>query len=86
MITTVEQFVKKIGGNDSAARAFGVTAPAVCNWKADDRFPAWALMRVMDLARVNRLTLDTKLFATKKPNPTRRHPIKKRKAPLSAAE
>ena len=67
MIRTVEDFVKQIGGNSSAATAFDVSAPAICNWKADGRFPAWAFMRVREIAEVNKLTVDPKLFVVSRP-------------------
>lgn len=87
MINTVEGFIDAIGGTTNAAAAFGVTAPAVSNWKADNRFPAWALMRVMEIAQKNGLTLSTKLFAVIQPIPNRSSRAKKPKRKhIAAAE
>lgn len=67
MITTVREFIEILGGNDKAARRFGVTVPAICNWKRDNRFPAWALPKVAQIAAEFRVTLPARLLKTKRP-------------------
>lgn len=74
MINTVTQLIEAIGGNTSAATAFGTTKPSICNWKAEDRFPAWALPRLTDIAQRNKLVLDPAMFETRQPKPERRKP------------
>lgn len=36
---TVTEIVDRLGGTKKTAELFGVTPPAVSNWKADNRFP-----------------------------------------------
>ena len=36
---TVADVVKELGGNKAVAERFGVTPPAVSNWKAWNKFP-----------------------------------------------
>jgi hypothetical protein len=36
---TVHDFIEAIGGTKKAAVAFGVTAPAISNWKAREAIP-----------------------------------------------
>lgn len=47
---TVSEFIQAIGGNKAAAIAFGVTCPAVCNWKAANRLPDRLHLRALRLA------------------------------------
>ncbi len=67
MTTTVREFVEILGGNDKAARRFGVTAPAICNWKRDNRFPAWVLPKVAEVAAEFRVVLPARALKTKRP-------------------
>lgn len=66
-VETVEQFVEAIGGTARAAEAFGVTSPAVSNWKRFGTFPAWVLGAVQRLADANDLEVAPHLFETTKP-------------------
>jgi hypothetical protein len=70
MITSVEQFVKAIGGNSVAASAFDASKSAVSNWTACGRFPTWAFPRAQEIARGNDLIVDPKLFSA---SPIRRN-------------
>jgi len=36
---TVSDIVDALGGTSKVARLFGVTAPAISNWRAANRFP-----------------------------------------------
>ena len=83
MIKTVDGFIDAIGGTASAAVAFGVSRPAVSNWRAGGKLPAWAWMRARDIAHANDMTLEPRLFTSVRPKPSK---AKKRKASLSAAE
>lgn len=71
MIDTVDQFIEALGGTGKAADAFGVTSPAISNWKRTDRFPAWVHGRVLSLAQENGLTVNDALLETTKPGPKR---------------
>ena len=64
---TVREFVELLGGNDRASKLFGVTIPAVCNWKTGNRFPAWALPRATGLASEHGVTFSARSVKTKRP-------------------
>ena len=85
MIKTVDGFIDAIGGTASAAVAFGVSRPAVSNWRAGGKLPAWAWMRARDIAHANDLTLEPRIFTSARLPSTHRK-SKKRKTALSAAE
>lgn len=85
MIKTVDGFIDAIGGTASAAVAFGVSRPAVSNWRAGGKLPAWAWMRARDIAHANDLTLEPRIFTSARMAP-RTKAAKKRKASLHAAE
>ena len=55
---TVSEFIAAIGGNPSAARLFGVTRPAVCNWKAANRLPDRLHLKALKLAAERKLRFD----------------------------
>ena len=61
MSKTVREFVTAIGGNEPASELFGVTVPAICNWKKHNRFPLWARARARDIARARRFKVDDDL-------------------------
>lgn len=65
---TVSEFIAAIGGNSSAAAAFGVGASAVCNWKAANRMPDRLHLKALRLAAEKGLSFDPEA------------PVKKRKA------
>ena len=44
---TVSDFIEALGGNAAAAALFGVTKPAVCNWKAWNRVPPRLHLRAL---------------------------------------
>ena len=48
---TVSEIIKKLGGTTAAAAVFGVTPPAVSNWKAENRFPPRVHWRVVQEMR-----------------------------------
>lgn len=62
MITTVDEFVDVMGGNESVARFFKVGESAISMWKARGSIPSWRMHRAMELARVNNLAVDPRLF------------------------
>lgn len=62
IIKTVKGFVGAVGGNAAAAKLFSVSRPAISNWTATGRFPAWATMRAMSISQANGLTVDPKLY------------------------
>ena len=64
---TVRDFVQLLGGNDKASKSFGVSIPAVCNWKTENRFPAWALPLVNELAKKRGVTLQSRTLEVKRP-------------------
>jgi hypothetical protein len=55
---TVTEFIAALGGNSSAAAAFGVGASAVCNWKATNRMPARLHLKALRLAAERGLSFD----------------------------
>lgn len=65
---TVAEFVDLLGGNAKAAKLFGVTEPAVCNWKKAGRFPAWALLPAIKASEERGVTFPPR--ALKPPRPT----------------
>lgn len=68
---SVSEFVQILGGNDEAASIFKVTAPAICNWKKWNRFPAWALPTVHDLARKHKIEIAPRAVQVKRPTGAR---------------
>ena len=68
---SVSEFVQILGGNDEAASIFKVTAPAICNWKKENRFPAWALPTVHDLARKLKIEISPRAVQVKRPTGAR---------------
>ena len=68
---SVSEFVEILGGNDEAAAIFRVTAPAICNWKKVNRFPAWSLPQVYDLARKHKIEIAPRAVQIKRPTGAR---------------
>lgn len=68
---SVSDFVQILGGNDEAAAIFKVTAPAICNWKKWNRFPAWALPQVHELARKHKIEIAPRTVQIKRPTGAR---------------
>jgi len=86
MIKTVDGFIDAIGGTASAALAFGVSRPAVSNWRAGGKLPAWAWMRARDIAHANDMTLEPRLFTSTRSKPGTKSKKRKAHSLSSAAE
>jgi hypothetical protein len=67
----VREFVELLGGNDSASKLFGVTVPAICNWKKDNRLPGWAIMQASRYAEDNGVALGSRCVKIKRPTGAR---------------
>lgn len=67
----VSEFVQILGGNEEAASLFKVTAPAICNWKKVNRFPAWVLPQVYELAKKYRVEIAPRATQIKRPTGAR---------------
>jgi hypothetical protein len=61
MIKTVSAFAKAVGKNPEVAELFGISVPALCNWKKGNRFPLWARARARDIATARRIRIDPAL-------------------------
>ena len=68
---SVSEFVQILGGNDEAAAIFKVTAPAICNWKKWNRFPAWALPTVNALAQKHKIEIAPRAVQIRRPTGAR---------------
>lgn len=68
---SVSEFVKILGGNDEAASIFKVTAPAICNWKKENRFPAWAFTQARELAQKHDIEIVQRAFQLRRPTGAR---------------
>lgn len=56
---TVETIIKSVyGGEEAAAREFGVTRSAICNYKARGHFPARLVVKIFNDAKAQRYALD----------------------------
>lgn len=68
MIQTVREFMTVLGFDNGAASAFfKVSEPAICNWKADDRFPSWVHAKVLAVAQEKKLTVSPELLEARPP-------------------
>ena len=54
----VRQFITELGGTSEAAKIFGVTPPAVSNWKAVNRLPDRLHLRALRVADEKKLEFD----------------------------
>ena len=54
----VSAFIQKLGGTTEAARIFGVTPPAVSNWKAANELPARLHLKALRVAADKGLAFD----------------------------
>lgn len=66
-INSVDEFVEALGGTLKTAELFGVSGPAVSNWRGADKFPAWVLGAVRKLSELHGLEVDDRLYETTKP-------------------
>lgn len=66
MITSVREYVNAVGGNESVAKFFKIGESAISMWKARGSIPSWRQHKAMELARVNNLTVDPKIFIPQK--------------------
>ena len=82
MITSVSDFIAKIGGQHVASDYFGVSVPAIYNWQ-ERGLPLWTHERVRAIARHNDLVLAPELLTAAKPE--RKAPTPKRKKTNKAA-
>lgn len=48
---TVSDVIDELGGNKAAAELFGVTMPAVCNWKAEGKFPPSRHLEIYEICQ-----------------------------------
>ena len=55
---TVPEFIDALGGNRAAAGLFGVTQPAVCNWKAAGALPARLHLKALRIAAERGIAFD----------------------------
>jgi len=69
MITTVGQFIDELGGTSATAKVFETGMTSVSNWRKRNRFPPWAKMRGLDIARANKMRFDPRLFAIVRTSP-----------------
>ena len=59
----MDEIVAALGGTSGAAKIFGVTMPAVSNWKADGRFPRSRRYEAFQILTKHRLKADPAVFS-----------------------
>lgn len=64
-VMNICEFVDALGGNADAAAVFGVTAPAVCNWKAANRLPERLHLKALRIAAKRGIAFDPEVVADK---------------------
>lgn len=60
---TVADVIEKLGGNKRVAAMFGVTAPAVSNWKGKGCFPPRLHFRIFKACQERGIDVPESLFA-----------------------
>jgi len=61
-INTIAELIERLGGDTTLARHFGITQPAVANWKVRGEIGAGWHMRLYAMARRMNLTINPAVF------------------------
>lgn len=64
-IRTIEQLVDALGGEKVVAETFGISQPAVANWKLRGQIAAGWHLRLLAMARGRKLRVDPCVFGLK---------------------
>lgn len=64
-LTTVDEIVDALGGNDAVARLVDVTKQAVCNWRHRKAIPARNFTTIETALAAKRLAADKAVYSFK---------------------
>lgn len=63
----VNDIIERLGGTKGTAEIFGVTAPAVSNWRKSARFPGWTHLRLVQEAAARGIVIPTDMLKATAP-------------------